>query len=63
MLKVTCRKATSDPITYNAIATFTANGKTVVGSYGGDENEGRKEVREGAMVSLRAQAKKVGMTV
>ena len=63
MIKVTCKKSTSDPITYRAEATITANGITVTGSYNGDENEGRKEVKEGAMISLRVKARKLGMTI
>ena len=63
MVKTTSRTATSDPITYEATATFTANGKTITGSYHGDENESRKEVKEGAVISLKAKARKEGMTV
>jgi len=63
MIKITSRTATSDPITYEAIATITANGITVTGDYHGDENECRKEVKEGAVISLRAKARKLDMTI
>ena len=62
-IKITCRKATSDPITYRAEATVTVNGQTLTASYGGDENEGRKGVKEGALIGLRAKARKLGWSI
>jgi hypothetical protein len=63
LYKVTSRTATQDPITYGATATITANGVTVTASYGGDENECRKEAKEGAVIALRSKARKMGMTI
>ena len=63
MIKTTSKTATSDPITYEATATFTANGETLTSTYHGDENECRKEVKEGAVIELRAKARKAGMTI
>lgn len=62
-INITCRKATCDPITYRATATVEVNGKVLEGSYSGDENECRREVKEGAVTSLRAKCRKAGMTV
>lgn len=62
-IKITCRKATSDPITYRSEATVTVNGQTLTATYGGDENEGRQEVKDGALVSLRAEARKLGWSI
>ncbi len=63
MVKVTCKKATCDPITYRAEAIVTINGQTLTASYGGDENEGHKEVRNGALIGLQAKARKLGWTI
>jgi len=63
LYKVTSRTATQDPITYDATATITANGTTVTANYGGDENEGRKEVKNGAVTALRAKARKMGLFI
>ena len=63
MYKVTSRTRTQDPISYEATATITVNGKTLTESYGGDENECRKEVKEGAVIQLRAKARKLGWNI
>jgi hypothetical protein len=63
MYKVTSRTATQDPISYQATATITVNGTTLTASYGGDENECRKEVKEGAVIELRAKARKLGWNI
>jgi len=63
MIRTTSRTATRDPITYEATATFSANGETITATYHGDENECRKEVKEGAIIELRAKTRKKGMTI
>jgi hypothetical protein len=62
-IKTTSKTTTCDPITYEATATFTANEKTYEGWYHGDENECRKEVKEGAIMELKSKMKKDGLTI
>ena len=63
MYKVTCKMVTRDPIKYVAEATIVVNGRTLEASYIGDENECRKEVKDGAVIGLRAKARKLGWNI
>jgi len=63
MIKTTCRKFTADPITLLAECTLTANGNTYVGSYHGDEDEGRKECKAAALTELKTVARKAGLFI
>jgi hypothetical protein len=54
---------TSDPYTYTATASITINGRTLTASYGGDENESRKEVKKAAVIGLKAKARKLGLNI
>ena len=63
MYKVTCKMVTRDPITYRAVATIVVNGLALEASYNGDENECRKEVKDGAVIELRAKARKLGWSI
>ena len=63
MYKVTCKMVTRDPIKYVAKATIVVNGLGLEASYVGDEDECRKQVKDGAVIELRAKARKLGWNI
>lgn len=59
-MEVTSTTATSDPITYHAVATIRVEmlvgTKTFTADYHGDENESRKEVKNEASRLAKVKA-------
>jgi hypothetical protein len=63
MYNVTCKTITRDPYTYKATASITVNGVTIEARYGGDEHESKKDVKEGAVLGLKAKARILGWNI
>jgi hypothetical protein len=62
-IEVTSKIVSRDPYKYGATASVTISGHAIEARYIGTEDESRKEVKAGAIIELRAKARRLGIRV